>query len=135
MFTFVNIILKSSHLHIDLTDLPKRLAEGDEQAYRQVYDHYWNRVYSVALSFLKSTQLAQDAVQSVFVRLWEKRNKLANVTHFELKMPHGGEFSNLYRADSEAIYKLKPLLIKDLKRENQICKVEPTRKNLLALEL
>lgn len=75
--------MKNSNLHIDLANLPKRLAEGDEQAYRQVYDQYWNRVYSVALSFLKSTQLAQDAVQSVFVRLWEKRNKLHDVIHFD----------------------------------------------------
>lgn len=64
-------------------DIPQRLSEGDEQTYRQVYDRYWNRVYSVALSFLKSPQLAQDAVQLVFVRLWEKRDKLKDVTYFD----------------------------------------------------
>lgn len=64
-------------------DIPQRLLEGDEQTYREVYDRYWNRVYSVALSFLKSPQLAQDAVQLVFVRLWEKRDKLKDVTYFD----------------------------------------------------
>ena len=64
-------------------DIPQRLLEGDEQTYREVYDRYWNRVYSVALSFLKSPQLAQDAVQLVFVRLWEKRDKLKEVTYFD----------------------------------------------------
>ncbi|NML22432.1 sigma-70 family RNA polymerase sigma factor [Pseudoflavitalea sp. G-6-1-2] len=61
----------------------QRLFEGDEQMYRQVYNQYWKRVYGVALSFLKSTQLAQDAVQLVFVRLWEKRHKLKDVAHFD----------------------------------------------------
>lgn len=64
-------------------DISQRLLEGDEQTYREVYDRYWNRVYSVALSFLKSPQLAQDAVQLVFVRLWEKRDKLKDVTYFD----------------------------------------------------
>ncbi|WP_158644020.1 RNA polymerase sigma factor [Pseudobacter ginsenosidimutans] len=64
-------------------EIIQRLLEGDEQTYRQVYDQYWNRVYGVALSFLKSTQLAQDAVQLVFVRLWEKRSKLKDVSHFD----------------------------------------------------
>lgn len=65
------------------TEIIQRLLEGDEQMYRHVYDQYWKRVYGVALSFLKSTQLAQDAVQLVFVRLWEKREKLKDVSHFD----------------------------------------------------
>lgn len=65
------------------TEILQRLLEGDEQIFRQVYDQYWKRVYGVALSFLKSTQLAQDAVQLVFVRLWEKRHKLKDVSHFD----------------------------------------------------
>lgn len=64
-------------------EIIQRLLEGDEQMYREIYDHYWKRVYGVALSFLKSTQLAQDAVQLVFVRLWEKREKLKDVSHFD----------------------------------------------------
>ncbi|MBO9632351.1 MAG: sigma-70 family RNA polymerase sigma factor [Chitinophagaceae bacterium] len=64
-------------------EITQRLLDGDEQMFRLVYDQYWKRVYGVALSFLKSTQLAQDAVQLVFVRLWEKRNKLRDVSHFD----------------------------------------------------
>jgi RNA polymerase sigma-70 factor (family 1) len=74
--------LSSGGKHTD-HNIVQRLLEGDEQAYRLLYDQYWNRVYGVALSFLKSTQLAQDAVQLVFLRLWEKRDKLKDVKHFD----------------------------------------------------
>lgn len=52
------------------------IAGGDEQAYVQLYRHYWNEVYSLALSFLKSPSLAEDTLQEVFVKLWLKRESI-----------------------------------------------------------
>jgi len=52
------------------------VAGGDEQAYAQLYRHYWNEVYSLALSFLKSPALAEDTIQEVFVKLWLKRESI-----------------------------------------------------------
>ncbi|MBO9732108.1 MAG: RNA polymerase sigma-70 factor [Chitinophaga sp.] len=52
------------------------IAGGDEQAYAQLYRHYWNEVYSLALSFLKSPALAEDTLQEVFVKLWLKRESI-----------------------------------------------------------
>ena len=31
--------------------LLQQIAEGDESAFRRVYEHHWNRVYTVALSY------------------------------------------------------------------------------------
>jgi len=60
-----------------------RMAEGDEPAYRQVFDRYWNKIYQVALGFLKDPDQAGEAVQLVFIRLWEKRKKVIQVEDFD----------------------------------------------------
>lgn len=64
-------------------ELLERIAEGDEDAYKLVFDRYWNKIYQVALSFLKVPDQAQDAVQQVFIKLWEKRNKLPEVENLD----------------------------------------------------
>ncbi|WP_164735541.1 RNA polymerase sigma-70 factor [Pseudoflavitalea rhizosphaerae] len=57
-------------------DLLKRIAEGDEAAFRELYDRSWNRLYSFALSWLKSGIQAEDIVQDIFLKLWIRRTEL-----------------------------------------------------------
>lgn len=57
-------------------DLLKQIAEGDEAAFKDLYDRNWNRLYSFALSWLKSGILAEDVVQDIFLKLWIGRSEL-----------------------------------------------------------
>ena len=57
------------------------LSLGDETAFRQLYDEYWNRIYLLALTYLKSKELAQDIVQDVFLKVWDQRISFATVKH------------------------------------------------------
>ena len=57
-------------------DLLKRIADGDEAAFRELYDRSWNRLYSFAISWLKSGILAEDVVQDIFLKLWIRRAEL-----------------------------------------------------------
>jgi RNA polymerase sigma-70 factor (family 1) len=74
--------LSSTFLHNE-SDLLRQVAGGDESAYKQVFQHYWPRVYSVALIFVKAPELAEDAAQDVFAQLWVKRALLADVKEFQ----------------------------------------------------
>lgn len=60
-------------------ELLSRVALGDKEAFKLIYDHYWNNIYHTALSYLKSTEWAQDIVQDTFLKLWEKREGLVKV--------------------------------------------------------
>lgn len=60
-------------------ELFQRLADGDEQAFREFYDQHWNRVYTMAVLYLKTPLAAQDAVQEVFEKLWISRANIAGV--------------------------------------------------------
>ena len=58
------------------TQISKRLKHGDERAYTLVFKQYARLLFTLAYRFLKSEEEAEDAVQYVFMRLWEKRESL-----------------------------------------------------------
>jgi RNA polymerase sigma factor (sigma-70 family) len=56
--------------------LVRRIKLGDEAAFRELFDAYHKQLYGVAFTYLNSTELAEDAVQDVFMKLWDSRGKL-----------------------------------------------------------
>lgn len=63
-------------------ELLQLLAGGDESAYKQLYDLYRNRIYSLALQITKSKPVAEDVLQEVFVSIWLNRHKLPGLENF-----------------------------------------------------
>ena len=59
------------------------ISQDDEKAFAVIVRQYWNSIYSQALAYVKSTQEAQDIVQDVFLKVWEKRKSLPNVERFD----------------------------------------------------
>lgn len=58
------------------------VADGDEAAFRQLYDRYWNQVFSFAMNYLKMSGWAEDMLQEVFAKIWQKRDSLREVRSF-----------------------------------------------------
>ncbi|MBO9634762.1 MAG: RNA polymerase sigma-70 factor [Chitinophagaceae bacterium] len=73
----------SDFIHHNEAELVERVARGDEHAFKMVFQHYWPRVYSVALIFAKSPEIAEDAAQEVFAHLWVKKELLKEVKEFK----------------------------------------------------
>ena len=55
--------------------LLKFLRISDELAFKEIYLRYWKALYYSALNKINSKEVAEDIVQGVFTRLWEKREK------------------------------------------------------------
>jgi RNA polymerase sigma-70 factor (ECF subfamily) len=55
--------------------LMHRVASGDERAVAELYDRFGSLVFKVARQFLSSQAEAEDAVQEVFVRLWQTADR------------------------------------------------------------
>ncbi|MEC5143264.1 RNA polymerase sigma factor [Chitinophaga sp. 180180018-2] len=63
-------------------ELLLRIADGDENAFRVLYDQYRKKIYSLGMFLTKSDILAQEMVQDVFMKIWEKRSQLQDIVYF-----------------------------------------------------
>lgn len=78
-------------LPYDIKILLKQIAEDDEQAFRRVFDHYKAPFHATAFKMTRSTDIAEEIVQEVFVTLWVKRKLIAIA-----KKPEGYVFTILH---------------------------------------
>jgi RNA polymerase sigma factor (sigma-70 family) len=60
-----------------------KIAEGDEQAFKIVYDHYYRQVYSFAFKWIEDKESAQEIVQETMLFLWQLGYKLTEVRNVE----------------------------------------------------
>lgn len=60
------------YLGLDDEELMERLHFRDLQAFRALYQRYGNLVYSASLRVVRDTQIAEDMVQEIFLRIWRK---------------------------------------------------------------
>ena len=58
-------------------ELLKRIAEGDENAYKIIFELYNKKFFGVAVKMTHSAHIAEEIVQEIFVNLWIKRSCLA----------------------------------------------------------
>lgn len=63
---------KNFSLHSNDEDiiLFRLIRERDKDAFTRVYEKYHRYLYALAIRFLKDSEMAEDAVQQVFVKLW-----------------------------------------------------------------
>ncbi|MFA6945484.1 MAG: RNA polymerase sigma-70 factor [Pedobacter sp.] len=57
-------------------ELITRIKEGDEAAFRIIFDLYSSKLYYFSLKFLKEREPCQEVVQEVFMNVWINRVKL-----------------------------------------------------------
>lgn len=63
--------------------LLQQMIEGDAMAFRKIYEFYRGRIFAFAFSYTKSAHMAEEAVQEMFIRIWEKRELLQTNHNFE----------------------------------------------------
>ena len=66
----------------DIT-LLNQLAAGREEAFTQLYLRYSPTIYNALMVYIKDEHQADDLLQNVFVRLWEKRGELTAIQSLE----------------------------------------------------
>jgi len=60
-----------------------RCANGDRQAYAQLYTGYLSPLIKYIFLFTRSRELSEEIVQDVFVKIWEKKEQLLTVQSFQ----------------------------------------------------
>lgn len=59
--------------------LLNQVAQGDESAFRIVFDHYRDAIYAFALKVTRHESIAEEIVQDVFMKIWINRSGLPAV--------------------------------------------------------
>ncbi len=57
---------------VDDAVLLQRIAQGDKEAFLELYHRYVNLVYSMALRVVGDGQTAEEVTQDVFMKIWQK---------------------------------------------------------------
>lgn len=59
------------------------VAAGNEEAFSRLVNLYRNKVFSHALTFVKSYEEAEEITQDIFVKVWVNRHRLPEVNDFK----------------------------------------------------
>lgn len=54
---------------------------SDQQAFKELYLAYFDRLYKFAFSILHSAEFAEEAVNDVFLNIWQKRSRLKTINN------------------------------------------------------
>lgn len=54
-------------------ELANLLNQGDESAFRHLYDKYWDKLFVMASNRLDDSTEGEEVVQDIFFNLWKKR--------------------------------------------------------------
>jgi RNA polymerase sigma-70 factor (ECF subfamily) len=62
--------------NINDADLAHRIKFGEKEAFQELYGRYVQKIYHFSLSYLNNETDAEELVQDVFLKVWEKREML-----------------------------------------------------------
>lgn len=60
----------------EVAGLVKKLKEGDEQAFKKLYDHFSGKLYNTCRKMWLTHEDAEGVVQEVFIKVWRRREFL-----------------------------------------------------------
>ncbi len=63
-------------MEITSTTIIELLRDGNESVFERVFKEYFKRLHAYAYTFLKDEPMAEEIVQNVFCRIWEKKDQL-----------------------------------------------------------
>ena len=89
------------------------LQKGNERAFDIIFKQYYKSLCQFSYSFIKDQNIAENLVQEVFIKLWEKRENIANIDNFlsylmGMVRNQSIDFLRKEKIDSKIYNKLQP---------------------------
>lgn len=63
--------------------LLQQIAKGDAGAFKTIFDTYRSRLHYYIFGFVKSSQVTEELVMDVFLKLWTGREMLVQIENFD----------------------------------------------------
>lgn len=90
---------------VNESELLRQIANGDQRAFKLIFDRYRPQIYTFSLKYLKSELQAEELVQEVFLKLWRLEDRLTTIKDLEnylLTLSRNKSFDMLRRMKLEA---------------------------------
>ena len=75
-----HIVTPEYHIENENTDderlLLQMTRDGDVNAFNRLFNKYWKKLYRIAYSKVGSREEAEEIVQDIFIKIWEKKSEL-----------------------------------------------------------
>lgn len=87
------------------SELIQLISEGNETAFREVFDHFNKKLYNYTIKITDDEDLAEEIVMDAFVKIWYNRNKLCAINSLDaylFTVVKNQAFSELKRRAHEA---------------------------------
>lgn len=69
----------------EIFELQEQIAGfSDQLAFKQLFEHYYYRLFQFAASIVKDKEIAEEIVEDLFIRLWDKRFTLHNISNLDV---------------------------------------------------
>lgn len=97
-------------------ELTLRLKAGEEHAFEELFFRYYKHLHAIGIRFLKNPELAEDAVQDIFLKLWDHRdtlNETCSIKSF-LSISMKNHVLNVIRDNHTAIWEYITLELSEL---------------------
>ncbi len=62
---------------IEIKNIQQRFNNNDECALKELYDAYSDRLFHFAFAIVHSRETAEEIIEDVFIKVWEKRSHIA----------------------------------------------------------
>lgn len=79
-WAFPTYVQLSSDISNTDQELIARIVKGDESAFGELFQRYWERLYLSANRRLADAELAKEVVHDIFLDIWRRRESLS-ITH------------------------------------------------------
>ncbi|MBI4244120.1 MAG: RNA polymerase sigma factor [Planctomycetes bacterium] len=67
----------------NLKETIESISNGDQAAFRELYDIYKQKIFSICYSILRDSHLAEEAVQDSFIKIYNKISSYDKTKNFE----------------------------------------------------
>jgi RNA polymerase sigma-70 factor (family 1) len=100
----------------------QRFMDKDPEAFNEVYDKLYRKLFFFAKSLINNTEEARDIVTESFIKLWAQKNTFSNMAHLQVYF-----YSVIKNACIDYLRKDKLRT----KIENQLSQSEPLHENAI----
>lgn len=102
--------------------LLSRLKNDDQNAFAEIYKHYWESLFNHAYRRLNDEELVKELIQDLFVELWQKRHTLDIHTSLGAYLQTAIKYKVFNQLKSNIIQEKYHLFVKqtNIKHDNNI---------------